>query len=227
MVAIMNFGEELAYWYLRLNGFFPLTNFVYHKSESAKYSGDCDVLAFRPAGVWEEVGGKEVDWHQDLQELVDFTRPAVVVCEVKTGDYERQKLFPHDRLAYAIQRAGLAVPADPDWNDSASFDHGSCKSYNLLVAPEKMESSRWHTIPIEDCVTFLRARFATYPQKYRDRVYFQSSLIQFLAYESEFKRRQESETRDHLHRHRASSTPRPTRGTQKFLPDHLVQPTDE
>jgi hypothetical protein len=26
----MNSSEELAYWYLRLNGFFPLTNFVVH-----------------------------------------------------------------------------------------------------------------------------------------------------------------------------------------------------
>ncbi len=26
----MNYGETLAYWYLRLNGFFPLRNFVLH-----------------------------------------------------------------------------------------------------------------------------------------------------------------------------------------------------
>ena len=26
----MNFAEQLVYWYLRLNGFFPITNFVLH-----------------------------------------------------------------------------------------------------------------------------------------------------------------------------------------------------
>ena len=29
----MNFAEELVYWYLRLNGFFPITNFVLHRDE--------------------------------------------------------------------------------------------------------------------------------------------------------------------------------------------------
>ncbi len=28
----MNYAETLAYWYLRLNGFFPLKNFVLHSS---------------------------------------------------------------------------------------------------------------------------------------------------------------------------------------------------
>jgi hypothetical protein len=187
----MNFGEELAYWYLRLNGFFPLTNFVYHKSEWAEYSGDCDVLAYRPVGVWEEIGGQEVDWHPRLQEIVDFATPAVVICEVKTGTYERESLFPYDRVAYAMRRAGLAIPTDADWNESASFDSGLSKTYKLLMTRTDAESSRWHTIQIDECVAFLRKRFATYPEKFRDRVYFQSSLIQFLAYESDLARREE------------------------------------
>lgn len=203
----MNFGEELAYWYLRLNGFFPLTNFVYHKSDSAEYSGDCDVLAYRPAGVWEEIGGREVDWHPRLQEIVDFDHPAVVICEVKTGAYDRESLFPRDRLAYAIRRAGLAIPADPDWNESASFDHGSSRSYKLLVARAHAESTRWNTIRIDECVTFLRKRFATYPEKFRDRVYFQSSLIQFLAYESDLARRREERPHARGRRGPAARTP--------------------
>ena len=203
----MNFGEELAYWYLRLNGFFPLTNFVYHKSDSAEYSGDCDVLAFRPAGVWEEIGGREVDWHPRLQEIVDFDHPAVVICEVKTGAYERESLFPRDRHAYAIRRAGLAIPADPEWNESACFDHGSSRSYKLLVTRADAESSRWRTIRIDECVMFLRKRFATYPEKFRDRVYFQSSLIQFLAYESDLARRREEQRHAGARRGPAARTP--------------------
>jgi hypothetical protein len=32
----MNSSEELAYWYLRLNGFFPLTNFVIHRHQAPR-----------------------------------------------------------------------------------------------------------------------------------------------------------------------------------------------
>ena len=190
----MNFGEELAYWYLRLNGFFPLTNFVYHKSDSAEFSGDCDVLAYRPAGVWEEIGGQEVDWDPRLRGMVDFERPAVVICEVKTGAFDPRWLFPPDRLRYAFRRAGLPEPGDPQttgWTKRPSFDHGSCTSYNLLIAREARERARWHTIRIEECVEFLRDRFVKYPEKFRDRAYFHSALVQFLAFESEVARASE------------------------------------
>ena len=30
----MNFAEQLVYWYLRLNGYFPITNFVLHQVQN-------------------------------------------------------------------------------------------------------------------------------------------------------------------------------------------------
>lgn len=36
----MNSSEELAYWYHRLNGFFPLTNFVVHRHQVAQHRSD-------------------------------------------------------------------------------------------------------------------------------------------------------------------------------------------
>lgn len=41
----MNFGEELAYWYLRLNGSFPRINFVYHKHDVSEHSVGCGTPA--------------------------------------------------------------------------------------------------------------------------------------------------------------------------------------
>ena len=38
-----NYGEELAYWYLRLNGFFLIENFVIHNQEHENGS-DVDML---------------------------------------------------------------------------------------------------------------------------------------------------------------------------------------
>ena len=43
----MNYGEEISYWYFRLNGFFPLVNFVVHRTEETRYSTDIDLLAVR------------------------------------------------------------------------------------------------------------------------------------------------------------------------------------
>jgi hypothetical protein len=44
----VNFSEQLAYWYLRLNGFFPLTNFVlHHHGTGERHSSDADIVAVR------------------------------------------------------------------------------------------------------------------------------------------------------------------------------------
>jgi hypothetical protein len=58
----VNFGEELTYWYIRLNGFFPLSDFVLHRGEGIRSPADCDFLAIRFRGVYEEVGGQASDW---------------------------------------------------------------------------------------------------------------------------------------------------------------------
>ncbi len=47
----MNYGETLTYWYLRLNGFFLLRNFVLHPSYESEgtnnQAADSDLLAVR------------------------------------------------------------------------------------------------------------------------------------------------------------------------------------
>lgn len=61
-----NYGETVAYWYLRLNGFFPLTRFVLHRNEETiAHSADCDLLAIRMPHTYEVVGGNKIDWDND------------------------------------------------------------------------------------------------------------------------------------------------------------------
>lgn len=81
----MNYGEEHAYWYLRLNGFFPLQNFVVHRHGGNELRSDVDVLAVRPPLVYEEIGGQQGDWDQFLAAHVPLDCVLGVVCEVKTG----------------------------------------------------------------------------------------------------------------------------------------------
>ncbi len=61
---MMNYAETLAYWYLRLNGFFPLNRFVLHPPGGGPraHAADHDLLAVRPPGVYEDVGGQPNDW---------------------------------------------------------------------------------------------------------------------------------------------------------------------
>lgn len=47
---MINYGEELSYWYFRLNGFFIIDNFVLHKNgedKARKNSSEVDLLVVR------------------------------------------------------------------------------------------------------------------------------------------------------------------------------------
>lgn len=97
-----NYGEELAYWYLRLNGFFPITNFVLHslinKRRKKPYNADADILAIRPANACEEIGGQRLKC-DDKTNLVcsgEELKWVFAYCEVKTGDY-KIPVFPPER----------------------------------------------------------------------------------------------------------------------------------
>jgi hypothetical protein len=110
----VDYGEELAYWYLRLNGFFPITNFVVHRTEKTQHRSDIDVLAIRPAHVYEHVGGHGADWDAYLKEQLPFDRMLGILCEVKTGAFEKDKMFRAEYVRYALPRLGLVPEAECD-----------------------------------------------------------------------------------------------------------------
>lgn len=78
----MNYGEELAYWYLRLNGFFPIARFVVHRSKHAANSSDIDLLAVRLPNVYEPVGGLPDDWDPWLRDQLNFEMQLGVIWRV-------------------------------------------------------------------------------------------------------------------------------------------------
>jgi hypothetical protein len=120
--TIMNHAEEAAFWYLRLNGFFAITNFVVHASGGVTHSSDCDVLGVRLPFVYEEVGGQDGDWDTWLTERLDFARLVGIVCEVKSGAYETERLFREEVLRYSIARLGF-VPIEDVASISDAFQH--------------------------------------------------------------------------------------------------------
>lgn len=181
----MNYGEELAYWYFRLNGFFPITNFVIHKSGQIHYTSDCDIIAVRPPKVYEDVGGQPQDWDAKLTKALDFTKTIGIICQVKTGRYDLKDIFKREYVAACVARLGftshdeasrlaqeLALRPTIDAEDNCQFG-------KLLIAKKEVASEHFLFLSLEHVRRFIRERIQKYPKaKYRDRMFFGSLLIQ-------------------------------------------------
>lgn len=208
----MNYGERLASWYLRLNGFIPMPDFVLHRlapsdtpDNSAAHNADVDLLAVRFPYVHEEIGGQPDDW--DLKHLRDLLlsegedrpRPSAVIAEVKTG--ESSPWPDQGRLERSIRRLGLfpaqqarqvAAALMPDRQSRRAppptpFRHPLGVLGTLLVCPEaqadNLRRRYTHVVSLEHCDRFLRNRMTAYSeQKYSGRLFFADELIQYLAW---------------------------------------------
>jgi hypothetical protein len=145
----MNFGEAFGVWYLRLNGFFPLTNFVLHRFRGgAGQNADCDVLAVRFPHVYEKIGGEPEDWDNDRFQKwgLDHKKNILgIVGEIKTGEYQYKKVngaFNLDRLQYAIYRLGFFEKDKVEeiarrLFGAASVTIGSVTVAKLVIYPEQ------------------------------------------------------------------------------------------
>lgn len=192
----MNYGEELAGWYLRLNGFFLLADFVIHKSATVAHSSDADLLALRSSHVFEEIGGQADDWDPYLFGHFGLGRIIGLICEVKTGGFAAEKLFPTDRLRACVGRLGL-VPREQIGEVAASLTISSSVETaegaiigKLFITDHEHESERYVTRTLEGVQDFLRERVRKYPaEKFRDRMFFPSDLFQNLIFNSELERR--------------------------------------
>jgi len=109
----MNAPEEKAVWYLRLNGFFPIVDFVIHENGS-----DTDILAIRPPWSHETVYGIELEEDDRLRFILDECGVGNkeiwigVIAEVKGGlsRIRRNRLtrkFSKTALRYCLRRLGL------------------------------------------------------------------------------------------------------------------------
>jgi hypothetical protein len=182
----MDYGEELAYWYLRLNGFFPLKNFVVHRSPRVTHRSDVDLLAVRPPYVFEEVGGRTDDWDEYLTKQLPFDHSLGILCEVKTGAFEKNKLFRVEYVRYAFPRLGLAPAANCDnlvrkllTTTSVPLPDGGCVA-KLLISQERTDGPYLNRT-LSDIKDFIEARIQRYSlEKYAARMFFPSELLQYV-----------------------------------------------
>lgn len=198
----MNYAEELVYWYLSFNGFFPLINFVIHRSKMRKsvegeleeivveqrYPSDCDVLAVRPLHVYEEIGGLPNDWHTELFNFFDPSRTVGIICEVKAGQYQENDLFRPQYVEYSLRRLGFSAHITEDQittlntTGTVNLDdsHQVIKLFISNTAPKSQETFRW--LSITNTQNFIKQRFINYREKQSDWVYFKSSLLQEMVW---------------------------------------------
>jgi hypothetical protein len=178
----MNYGEELAYWYLRFNGFFPLTNFVLHTNATYSDPSDCDILAIRHPFVYEDVGGQEDDWDPKLRNFLDFNCIVGVICEVKTSSVRRP--FPDRNIEAGIDRFGFFADSSNAKKALLNREEYSEDNYQivkLLIANQNRISNtrRCFLIPLPHARNFIKGHIRKYLQdKYAQRFFFKSTLIQ-------------------------------------------------
>lgn len=190
-----NYGENLAYWYLRLNGFFPMANFVVHRDDGLKDPSDVDVLAIRAPHVFEEVGGQDWDWHDMLRKELDLERPLGVICEVKTGRLVERTLFRPEIVQRAVLRLGL-IPPDgvqgvvEQLAEAPRGHHQSATILKLLVSAEPHIGPAHLNVTLSEIEQFLRLRIRRHlREKFASRLFFPSELFQHLI--DQVKREQE------------------------------------
>ncbi|WP_046215907.1 hypothetical protein [Paenibacillus wulumuqiensis] len=195
-----NFGEELTYWYLRLNGFFIVNNFVLHRN-SERQTSDSDLLAVRFPHVQEDIGGQASDWDENFFNLMDrrtnikLDRKKIigVICEVKTGNgFRSDSIFEPHNLRKSFGRFGFTDELDK-YND---LEHNPIIEFdNYQVA--KFLISRQRKNPREDCFhikmiymrKFIQQRMEKYQQrKMGDRMFFDSSLLQYIIWEEHLRK---------------------------------------
>lgn len=199
----MNFGETIGYWYLRFNGFFPLQDFVIHRSIfHGSHNSDADLLAIRHPYVEEDVGGSCNDWDEDHFSSWGMNLATSCIClivEVKTGpvtNADLNRAFATERLKNSLRRFGVltssqieSVVADLAHNRLAR--HETYCFGKLLISNEtthsrsEMFSNECLHLRLIDAVAFLRNRVRRYQtEKFAARMFFPSDLIQFLAWEA-------------------------------------------
>ncbi len=188
----MNYGEEIACWYLRLNGFFLISNFVIHRTEGIQYSADADVLAVRPPHVFEPVGGQDDDWDPQLAQLLGFHRTVGLICEVKTGAFKANKLFRPAYVKSCVGRLGLVTKGQIETVatslEEESVVETGCGSAvaKLLITDTRHDSEPYITFSFSQVEKFLEERIEKYPQdKFRDRMFFPSGLFQHMIHRAD------------------------------------------
>lgn len=196
---MLNSTEEQSYWYLRLNGFFLIDNFVIHKSDNIDYTSDADLMAIRTPFVYEEIGGQEKDWDNHLFDNFDNDATIGIICQVKGGRIgNEENLFREPYLTYSMHRFGFTnnteeITKQLEEAPVATIINELGQKYQIAKFLISRDTPRNHGnylfMTVAEIYGFIFSRLERYPiEKYRDRYFFSSLALQTLI-ETEKMRR--------------------------------------
>jgi hypothetical protein len=188
-----NFAEELVYWYLRFNGFFPLTNFVLHRQGllDDHQSADADLLAVRPKFVSEEVGGE----HRDEYLFRHFSSQTNIglICEVKSGNnvnWEKLHLKREDRISYCLRRIGFFSENKVRYHTEILKSHKVSKGQfhevgKLLVTKRDMNIPGFICLSMGHVEAFILERIHLHSsEKDGAKLHFDSDMLQYMIWKN-------------------------------------------
>lgn len=201
-----NYAEQLVYWYLRLNGFFLISNFVYHKiqedDKDKAYNADADLLTIRPPYYLEEIPYSHKDENGNFNYeriplesdpwLNEFNKKWLgAIIEVKGGENTRaedvQKAFSLGRLQVSLNRLGL-IPSIEEASqgllEKSRFDYGEGSILKIVFSQVPFEGP-WVNISIDHVNEIIINRMTAPPNyvaKVVSRYFFPSELIQYMIW---------------------------------------------
>jgi len=186
---LKNFAEELAYWYLRFNGFFPLTNFVLHRQDLlSSQNADADLIGVRPKFVSEEIGGNHLD--NQLFKNFNRNRNIGVICEVKSGRTDPSDILMarEDRIRYALKRLGFFSDEKVHYHmerlENESVIRGRFHEVGkVLISDHPSDQPGFICIQLDHVESFVMERIELFlPEKNGAKHFFESDILQYMIW---------------------------------------------
>jgi len=201
---VRNIAEEIAYWYLRLNYFFLVDNFVVHQGRGTEH----DLLALRLAGAKEVISNKELQTDERRFEKcfaevgsdgAAESNLLGLVVQVKGGlstAADTTGVFSEENLRYPLLRFGI-----DDASATSRLVRGEpyISRFGLVVctmlakrrgAPQKGDAGI--TVDLEDMLAFLRNRAREEAGEHRksrsDWHLFEGGIFQYFLLEERLQR---------------------------------------
>jgi len=164
--------ERLAYWYLRLNGFFVLDNFIIHPDTGSEQRTDVDLFGVRFRDRAELLINPMED---DRRWTTGGTYVSVIIAEVKrskcslNGPWTKPERQNMQRVLRAIGCLpdSTVEPAAEALYRTGSFSDNLCTCSLIAIGASKGKLAI-DTVPqvlFEDMIEFIHGRFQAYKRQ--------------------------------------------------------------